>query len=93
MFGTHALIFLDRRVMLEMAEAIERHHEPVDVAFGRNQWRWNCVLRKIPLWYQNDGHNNAGTFEYSAMRSRPLEPRDAPKSRQRFARHVALGRI
>jgi hypothetical protein len=85
MFGTHAILYPDKRVMLEMADAIERHNEPVDVAFGRNQWRWNCLLRRVPMFYQNDGHNDAGTYSYPLVKdwvSKPVDRRAERLQRQ-----------
>jgi len=82
MFGTHAMLFLDRRVMLEMADTIDATNEPVDVAFGGNQWRWQCALRKIPLWYQADGHNDGGTFDYATPRPEESIPQRNARLRQ-----------
>jgi len=77
MLGTHAILYLDKRVMLEMAQAIEEGWGvgkwQVDVIFGANQWRWRCMLRRLPFFWQDDGHNNRVTFDYSAE-PHPAEP-------------------
>ncbi len=90
MFGTHAIVYRDKRVMLEMADAIERDTVQVDVIFGKNQWRWQCVLRKIPMWWQDDGHNNNGTYDYSARAGEP-ESREERIARLRARRRKILG--
>jgi hypothetical protein len=85
MFGTHACLWLDKRVMLEAADAIENDTVQVDVIFGKNQWRWQCVLRKVPMFWQDDGHNGRGTFDYS-----PQAP--VTREQRRQLAHAARGR-
>lgn len=70
MFGTHAVLWVDKKVMLEAADLIERGTRQVDVELGASQWRWLAVAPTIPWFAQNDGHNLRGTKEYS------LEPGD-----------------
>lgn len=91
MFGTHAIVFLDKRVMLEMAEAIGDNPLQVDVIFGANQWRWQCILRRIPMFWQDDGHNGWGTWDYSP-RTGSAESRDDRAARLRRERRAALSR-
>ena len=91
MFGTHAITYLDKRVMLEMADAIDNNPLQVDVIFGANQWRWNCYLRKIPMFWQDDGHNDRGTYEYGP-RHEPPATRAERNTRLRQQRRQALGR-
>ena len=71
MFGTHAIVYLNKRVMLEMADAIEQGSLQVDVIFGMNQWRWQCLLRRTPMFFQDDGHNNWGTMDYGPLEHHP----------------------
>jgi hypothetical protein len=86
MFGTHAVLWLDKRVMIEAADAIEADPVQVDVVLGKNQWRWHAVLRKTPMFYQDDGHNNAGTWDYTTPR-----PPVTREQRRQLA-HAARGR-
>lgn len=67
MFGTHAILYTSRRVMLEVADAIEAGVREVDVMIGMNQWRWQAMLLRVPMFFQDDGHNNAGTWDYSPL--------------------------
>ena len=88
MFSTHAILYLDKATMLEMADTIEQDTVQVDVIFGKNQWRWNCALLRSPMWYQQDGHNDRGTWDYSP---RPPAPTARRMSRLRARRRAALG--
>ncbi len=90
MFGAHAITFLDRRVMREMADAIDTNPLQHDVIFGANQWRWNCYLRKIPMFWQDDGHNGRGTYEYGPLP--PPETKADRNARLRKQRRAALAR-
>jgi hypothetical protein len=90
MFGTHAVLYLDQRVMLEMADAIDNNPLQVDVIFGANQWRWQCMLLRTPMFFQDDGHNNVGTYEYATPR--PSIPQDVRAARLRAERQAALSR-
>jgi hypothetical protein len=92
MFGTHAMLHINKRVMLEMADCIDSHNCPVDVAFGKNQWRWNCVLRRIPMFWQNDGHNGPGTYNYEPLPPEPPEPQEQRIRRLRRTRQLLLNR-
>lgn len=71
MFGTHAILYTDAAAMLEVADVIEAGSGPVDVEIGRNQWRWLCVLPRVPMFWQDDGHNGGGTFDYMTKREDP----------------------
>jgi len=81
MFSTHAILHVRKSIMLEMADLIDAADYPVDVTFGMNQWKWNCLLRRIPIWWQDDGHNGWGTFEYG-----PLPPESVGQWRNRANR-------
>ncbi len=91
MFGTHAMTYLDKRVMLEMAQAIDDNPLQVDVIFGENQWRWQCMLRRVPIFWQDDGHNGRGTYEYGPPPN-SNETREARMQRLRRERRAALRR-
>jgi hypothetical protein len=86
MFGTHACLWLSKRMMLEAADAIEDDPVQVDVVLGKNQWRWQCIVRRIPMFFQDDGHNNDGTYEYAT----PIPP--VTREQRRELAHAARGR-
>jgi len=65
MLYTHAILYVDRRVMREVAEAISSTGWQIDVTLARMQWRWFCACLKIPAFWQNDGRHRDETFEYA----------------------------
>jgi hypothetical protein len=81
MLYTHAILYLDKRVMLEVAEALDTSHVPIDWTLAQQQWRWQTVCRKIPMWWQNDNRHREETFEYG--------PNAATEARQRKNRKPA----
>ena len=86
MFGTHACLWLDPAMMREAADAIEADPVQTDVVFGKNQWRWRCVVPRVPLFYQADGHNDGGTWEYATV------PPPVTREQRRGAALAARGR-
>ena len=64
MWYSHAILFLDRRSMTDLAVLLCAADRPIDSVLARNQWRWNCVCRKVPMFWQNDGHHLAETYSY-----------------------------
>jgi len=93
MFGVHAVLFLEKRSMLEIAQAIEEGwavgKREIDVIIGANQWRWNCALIRTPMFYQADGHNDAGTWDYA--KDPIVEPQETRVDRIRAERHQLAG--
>ena len=92
MLGSHAMLFLDRPTMLEISKAItEGWHgtggAPVDQTYAANQWRWMCALRRVPMFFQRDGHNDWITYQYSTARiSGPLPPAYHDRIKERRSR-------
>ena len=71
LLGTHAVLFLDRAVALEIADMIDRIARPHDMVLADNQRRWTCCVIDWPLWYQADGWNDRVT---RGPLVRPLPP-------------------
>ena len=65
MWGTHAILHLNRRVMLELADLWEQSGLAVDTVTAWNQWRWQVHCRRVPMFWQNDGHHLRNTFSYT----------------------------
>ena len=61
----------------------------IDVVIGANQWRWNCALIRTPMFYQADGHNDAGTWDYA--KDPIVEPQETRVDRIRAERHQLAG--
>ena len=64
MWGSHAILHVDKGVMLDLAEQLVKKHRPIDTTLAVLQWRWRvCCLRR-PFFWQNDGHHRHDTVEY-----------------------------
>ena len=72
MWFCHAVLWLDLGVMREAADLLARLGEMVDGVYAISQWRWNWYCRRVPIWWQNDGHHYRDTYEYQprALRGR-----------------------
>ena len=64
MWFCHAILWLDFGAMREAADLLTRLGEMVDGVYAISQWRWNWYCRRIPIWFQNDGHHYRDTYEY-----------------------------
>ena len=57
MLYTHAILYLSKPVMLEVADFVDQSEEPLDAVLAREQWRWQTMCKRTPCWYQDDGHH------------------------------------
>jgi hypothetical protein len=66
MLYTHACLWLDKAVMLDAADRIERSSALVDNVLACEQWRWRVLCLKVPMFWQNDGHHKhkEKTYDY-----------------------------
>ena len=64
MWFCHAILWLDLGVMREAADLLRLRGEMVDGVYACEQWRWNWYCRRVPMWWQNDGHHFRDTYEY-----------------------------
>ena len=85
MYYTHAILYTSKRAMLEVAEQLCSRRSQIDVILGHEMWRWKCVLRRVPMFWQDDGHHRTETFDYS-----PLPP--VTREQRRQLAHAARGR-
>jgi hypothetical protein len=91
MWFCHALLWLDKRVMLEAADLLERYHQAVDTTYALNQWRWLVLCRRIPLFWQADGHHYRDTYDYDPQDYRaPCVTINPRSGREYTRREVAL---
>ncbi len=64
MWFSHAILYLDKKAMDELAVEWLIRDNAIDTTLARSQWRWRCHCRKIPLFWQNDGHHFRDTYDY-----------------------------
>lgn len=64
MWFTHAVLHINKAVMLEVADHLMKSR-PIDTTLAIEQWRWNVVCRRVPMWWQNDGKHRSDTFDYN----------------------------
>ena len=64
MLYTHAILYLDTRIMRQVADLITSTGKQIDVSLAREIHRWNVVARKVPMWWQNDGRHKDETYDY-----------------------------
>ena len=64
MWFSHAILWLDRDVMLDAAALFISRDEAIDTTLAREQWRWNVCCRRVPIFWQNDGHHWRDTWSY-----------------------------
>lgn len=64
MWFSHAILWLEKGVMLEAAAALDATAKAVDTVYAENQHRWRVVCRRVPMFWQNDGHHHYDTYEY-----------------------------
>jgi hypothetical protein len=76
MLAAHAQLWLDKKCMLEAADKLSEMRYPIDTTFACEQWRWQVICRKVPIFWQDDGHHYFQTFSYEPK----LIP-DKPESR------------
>ena len=91
MWFSHAILYLDRQSMLEVADTLERNHRPIDTTLALEQYRWFVACRKVPLWWQNDGHHRGDTYDYTPLPPRPPESAQDRATRLRTVRKLLLG--
>ena len=90
MWFTHAILYVDRRAMLEVADALAGNRQPIDTTLAQQQWRWRVVCRRLPYWWQNDGHHRTDTYDYAPPPEQPETLADR-RRRQRAKRRRVLG--
>ena len=86
MLYTHAILYVDRRAMLEVADAISSTGWQIDVTLARRQWRWFCACRKIPMFWQNDGRHKDETWDYAPTENEANYPPSAFPNESRAQR-------
>jgi hypothetical protein len=64
MWNAHAILWLDRIVRDEVAGELQKWRGTVDQYLAEQQYRWYCCLRRVPLWWQADGHHERDTWAY-----------------------------
>lgn len=64
MWFSHAILYLEHAVMLDVAARLSASDHAIDTTLARHQWRWNVQCRKIPSFWQNDGHHYRDTLHY-----------------------------
>lgn len=67
MLYSHAILFLDKTVMLEASDLFIQYGETVDGVDGclqKHQHRWQVYCVKKPMFWQNDGHHLYDTRDY-----------------------------
>jgi hypothetical protein len=64
MWFSHAILYLNERVMHEVADRLTASPSPIDTTLARCQARWNVQCRRIPMFWQNDGHHLRDTIHY-----------------------------
>jgi len=59
MIYTHAVIFFSEDCKDDFKRAINWNYmHPLDISQSKIQYRWNCLLRRRPFWWQDDKHRN-----------------------------------
>ncbi len=90
MWFTHAILHVDRRIMLEMADWWERVNRPIDTTLAREAWRWNLVCRRVPMFWQDDGKHRRDTYDYAptqyGLAMTPPRAQTLREERQRLLR-------
>jgi hypothetical protein len=64
MWGSHAILWLDRAAMDEAACLLESSVCPIDTTLACEQWRWQVHCGLVPWFFQNDGHHVWDTEDY-----------------------------
>jgi len=67
MLYSHAILWLDKRVMLEAAQLLDSQRRPIDGTIASAQWRWQTACRIVPMFWQRDGHHRGETFDYAPI--------------------------
>lgn len=65
MWFTHAQLWLDPVVAEIMCRLWEEWQQPIDTVTGMNQWRFRWLCRRVPIFWQNDGHHFRDTYHYA----------------------------
>jgi hypothetical protein len=65
MLYTHAILYLSRTAQLEVAEVIDQTDVTLDAALALEQYRWHCLCKRTPMWYQDDGHHSGITRNFA----------------------------
>ena len=65
MWFTHAILHIRKEVMLDVAAKITARVRPIDTSLAIEQWRWNVVCLRIPIWWQDDGKHYGDTYDYA----------------------------
>ena len=64
MWFTHALLWLDKAAMLQMCDLWEAAEDMIDNVTAKESWRFFWVTRRVPMFWQNDGHHYRDTYAY-----------------------------
>ncbi len=64
MWFTHAILWLDRQAMDKTCDLWESEQDMIDNVTAKNAWRFRWITRRIPMFWQNDGHHFRDTFSY-----------------------------
>jgi hypothetical protein len=82
MLSTHAILWLDKRAMLEAADLMTTSGLQIDMTLAREQWRWFVACVKVPFWWQNDGRHRSETFDYAPGSGSPARAHETPWERK-----------
>jgi len=85
MWFSHAILHINKMVMLEVADALGARR-PIDTTLAMQQWRWNVVCRRVPMWWQDDGKHRYDTFDYNPNPERAEAVTRQPQNRQEILR-------
>ena len=65
MWFTHAILWLDREVAADMCRRWQESRDMIDNVTAFNQWRYFWACRRVPMFWQNDGHHFRDTYRYA----------------------------
>jgi hypothetical protein len=74
MWFAHAILYLDKRTMLALAEQWLKSSLFHDTVLAQNQSRWKVYCRRIPMLWQNDGHHFHDTYAYDHRGETCVDP-------------------
>lgn len=83
MFTAHAILWLDKFRMLEIASLWETLRIGIDTWLSDEQYRWQAVCLYDPIFWQDDGHRST----LYTNRYRPREAIGPPLTRS----HIIQG--
>lgn len=62
--NTHAILWLGRECMQQVSSELRQWRSSVDSFLASNHWRWQCVLKRVPTFWQHDNHHLRDTWRY-----------------------------